>query len=111
MTKESPSQDDQGKPVREPAQSPPSAGPTFAEPVESQADLSSEIVKALPRSVGDRVTCRRINGNLYRCNWWAPQDTQKYDNPTMTGLVVTTHRVRKSQVLHVTKVAKNLVIK
>jgi hypothetical protein len=86
-------------------------GPAFAQPEQSMADLSSEIVQALPRGAGERITCRRITTNHYRCNWWAPQDTEKYDNPNMSGMIVTTHRVHKSQFLRVTKSATGLDIK
>src|SRR4051794_5424542 len=76
------------------------AGPTFAAAEEAISDLSSEIIKSLPRASDERITCRRISGNHYRCNWWSPQLTNGFDNPSMTGLTVTTHRVSKSQMLH-----------
>jgi hypothetical protein len=66
-------------------------------------DLSSEIVAKVEKQVGDVVKCRRIDGDSYRCNWWAAQSTGGYDNPGMFGLLVTTHRVRKSEFLRVTK--------
>jgi hypothetical protein len=66
-------------------------------------DLSVEIVQTIAKAPGDRVTCRHISGDHYRCNWWASQGTIGYDNPGMYGLTVTTHRVRKSQFLRVTK--------
>jgi hypothetical protein len=66
-------------------------------------DLSSEIVTHVERQVGDVVKCRRIDGDSYRCNWWAAHATGGYDNPGMYGLLVTTHRVRKSQFLRVTR--------
>lgn len=111
MTEQQSSPDDEKRTQREfPAASKP-AGPTFAEPEQTVADLSPEIVKALPKSARERVTCRRITGNHYRCNWWSPSDTSDYDNPMMRGLTVTTHRVSKSQVLHVTKSSGELCIK
>ena len=85
-------------------------GPTFSAPEEAVADLSNEILKSLPRLKGERITCRRITGNHYRCNWWSPQSTGEFDNPAMTGLTVTTHRVSKSQMLHVTKTSGKLTI-
>jgi hypothetical protein len=85
-------------------------GPTFAQSETPVADLTSEILQALPRARGERVTCRRITGNHYRCNWWCPQSTDEYDNPGMTGMTVTTHRVRRSEMLHVTQTAKGLVM-
>jgi hypothetical protein len=95
---------------REPA-SAPEAGPTFAEPEPRVQDLSQEIVKTLAKSAGERVTCRRISGNHYRCNWWTAQSPKKYDNPHMAALTVTTHRVSRSELLHVTRTAKGLTIR
>jgi hypothetical protein len=86
-------------------------GPAFAEPETTVADLSREIVQALPRAAGERITCRRISGNHYRCNWWAAQNSKTHDNPTITGLDVTTHRVSKSSMFLVTKSANGLSIK
>ena len=88
----------------------PEPGPTFAAPPPSTSDLSAEIIHAVARSAGDRVTCRRIVGDKYRCNWWAAQSTNGYDNPHMTGQLVTTHRVRRSEMLRVTKTNAGLVI-
>jgi hypothetical protein len=85
-------------------------GPSFAAPEDLSEDLSSEIVKALSKSLRERVTCQRITGNHYRCNWWTAQNTNNYDNPEMTGLTTTTHRVSRSQMLHVTKTAEGLAI-
>src|SRR5688500_14468131 len=66
-------------------------------------DLSAEIAAHVEKQLGDVVKCRRIDGDNYRCNWWAAQATGGYDNPGMYGLLVTTHRVRKSQFLRVTR--------
>jgi hypothetical protein len=77
-----------------------------ARPVPGKADpddLSSEIVAYVEKQAGDVVKCRRIDKDNYRCNWWAAQATGGYDNPGMFGLLVTTHRVRKSQFLRVTR--------
>ena len=86
-------------------------GPTFADAEPRVSDLSEEIVRALKRSAGERVTCRRIIGDKYRCNWWAAMDTSGYDNPHMGGQTVTTHRVARSELLQVTKTNAGLVIK
>jgi len=51
-----------------------------------------------------------VSGNHYRCNWWSPGDTDAYDNPQMGGLTVTTHRVRQSQFLRVTRSGAGLSI-
>ena len=74
-------------------------------------DLSAEIAARVERQDGDIVKCVRINGEHYRCNWWAAQATGAYDNPGMSGPLVTTHRVRQSQFLRVTRSAsRGLVI-
>ena len=73
-------------------------------------DLSAEIASTIERRRDERVTCRRISGTNYRCNWWAPQTLTGYDNPSMRGLLVTTHRVRRSRFLSVTKTEEGLVI-
>ena len=87
------------------------AGPTFAASEPRVSDLSDELVRTLKRSAGERVTCRRIFGDKYRCNWWSAIDTKGYDNPNMGGQTVTTHRVARSELLHVTKTNAGLVIK
>ncbi|MEA2708111.1 MAG: hypothetical protein QOF78_712 [Phycisphaerales bacterium] len=74
-------------------------------------DLSQEIARSIPRKGQEQVTCRRVSGHHYRCNWWSLHDTGAYDNPGMTASLVTTSRICKSQFLHVTKVAGNLKIK
>ena len=73
-------------------------------------DLSDAIVESIERSVGERVTCRRIYGTKYRCNWWSPQTNSKLDNPRMTGLLVTTHVVSKSRFISVVKNEHGLII-
>ncbi|HEV8604659.1 MAG TPA: hypothetical protein VGQ99_04795 [Tepidisphaeraceae bacterium] len=86
---------------------------TSTAPVKDQGDttdLSEEIVKAVEKLPDDRVTCRRIFGNSYRCNWWSAADRSKYDNPGMSGQLVTTHTIRQSRFLNVTRGATGLVI-
>lgn len=88
-------------------------GPRGAAPVSSSGqkagralaaeDLSAEIVDAVDRRPGDVVRCTKVVGNRYRCNWWSAQGTGGYDNPGMGGLLVTTHRVSRSEFLRVTK--------
>jgi hypothetical protein len=75
---------------------------------EESEDLSAQIVRDIERAPGDQVTCRRIYGDNYRCNWWQCKDTSLYDNPGMLGLLVTTFRIRKSQFIRVTKSAVGL---
>ena len=75
-----------------------------------QQDYSDEIVRFVEKRPEDRVTCKRVSGNNYRCNWWSPASHSRYDNPQMTGLLVTTHVVRLSRFLTVTKTAAGLVV-
>jgi hypothetical protein len=75
---------------------------------EESEDLSAQIAREIERAPGDQVTCRRIYGDNYRCNWWQIKDTRAYDNPGMLGLLVTTSRIRKSQFLRVTRSAAGL---
>ncbi len=77
----------------------------------AEPDLSAEIAQSIARAVDEKVTCRRISGRNYRCNWWSPSNSHGQDNPRMGGLLVTTHVVRKSQFLNVTKTEKGLQIK
>jgi len=79
-------------------------------PEELTADLSAEIIKSVEKWPEDRVTCRHISGNNYRCNWWSAADNSRDDNPKMGGLLVTTHRVRQSRFLNVTRSIRGLVI-
>lgn len=75
-----------------------------------EQDLSDEIIRAVERNPGDDVRCTFVSNGNYRCNWWALQATTGYDNPSMDGLFVTTHRVRMSRFLRATKVGQRLVI-
>lgn len=86
--------------------SPPVAPSRGMEP----ADLSAEIIAAVERGADERVTCKHVSGNNYRCNWWAPESLKGYDNPMMPGLLVTTHRIRRSRFLNVIKGETGLVI-
>jgi hypothetical protein len=73
-------------------------------------DLSAEIVLSVEKEPGDMVRCTRVSADGYRCNWWAQQATLGYDNPGISGLLVTTHRVRRSRFLRVTRELGRLVI-
>ena len=75
-----------------------------------EQDLSDELSRTVDKQPGDQVRCTHVGNGNYRCNWWAPQATGGYDNPGMSGLLVTTHRVRKSRFLLVTREAGKLVI-
>ena len=67
-------------------------------------DLSAQIATSVEKRPGDSVKVTRVFGNRYRCNWWAAEGTGDYDNPSMRGgQIGTTHRIRKSQYLEVTK--------
>jgi hypothetical protein len=86
----------------------------FAQPASPDAagakDLSGEISRTVEKRPGDHVRCTLVCNDNYRCNWWAPQLTTGYDNPGMSGLLVTTHRVRQSRFLHVTRQGDRLLI-
>src|SRR5579871_6076287 len=76
----------------------------------TQTDLSAEIIRSIAKEQNQRITCMRVCGNNYRCNWWSPAPTKAYDNPAMRGLLVTTHVVAKSRFLNVVKVDNRLVV-
>jgi len=88
----------------------PQKAPTPASAAASAVDLSQEIAHTVERRAGDQVKCTRISSDTYRCNWWSAYSNEDYDNPGMAGLLVTTHRVRMSRFLHVTKTGGKLVI-
>ena len=75
-----------------------------------EEDLSDELCAAVEKQPGDHVKCTLVGNGNYRCNWWAPQGTGGYDNPGMGGLLVTTHRVRRSCILRATRDGGKLVI-
>ena len=76
----------------------------------AQPDLSAEIIQSVPKGRQERVTCVRVSGNNYRCNWWSPAPTKLYDNPKMRGLMVTTHVITKSRFINAVKINNQLVI-
>lgn len=84
--------------------------PGQVEPPVAAGDLSAEVAALVDREPGDRVRVTWIYGPNYRCNWWSPSDTKPYDNPGMYGLILTTHRVRRSAFLHVSKTRDGLLI-
>jgi hypothetical protein len=87
------------------------ATPFREAPPQSEAtDLSAEIIQSIEREFGERVTCRRISGSKYRCNWWSPHSPTGYDNPGMYGLLVTTHVVKRSRFLTIHSTPEGLVI-
>jgi len=98
------------RPVQEAPRPHVELGPSFAAPGPEAKDLSGAIAAALKRAVGERVTCRQISGTHYRCNWWAARDTDDYDNPSMTGQMVTTHRVVRSELIRATRAGDDLRI-
>ena len=73
-------------------------------------DLSDEIARAVRKAPREQVTCRRITSNHYRCNWWAAENVAGYDNPGMSGMLVTTSKICRSQFLHVVKEGTDLQI-
>lgn len=72
------------------------------------ADLSAEIVASVDRSPGDVVKCTRVGGATYRCNWWAPQPSEGYDNPNLRGPTYGTHVIRQSRFIRATKTSAGL---
>jgi len=86
---------------------------TESQPVQQNddEDLAQEIACSIARNAREQVTCRRVNENHYRCNWWSQQDAHAYDNPGMTGMLVTTSRISRSQFLYVTKTGVDLKIR
>jgi len=73
-------------------------------------DLSAEIIQSITKEHNQRITCMRVCGDNYRCNWWTPAPAKRQDNPQMRGLLVTTHVVAKSRFLNVVKVDNRLVV-
>jgi hypothetical protein len=74
-------------------------------------DLSKELSRTLKREPLEQITCRRVGDHHYRCNWWTPQDTTAFDNPSMLGSLVTTSRISKSQFVHATRTGGKLTVK
>ena len=103
-------EDESESPILTSTKGPNPSAPAPEPAAASAVDLSRELLKQLTKRSTDRLTVRRISGNHYRCNWWSPEATGGYDNPQMGGLTVTTHRVRKSQFLRVTKSGAELSI-
>lgn len=66
-------------------------------------DLSREIAASVERLPSEVVRCTRVGLDRYRCNWWAPHDEAPRDGASMPGSIVTTHRVRRSRFLRVTR--------
>jgi hypothetical protein len=73
-------------------------------------DLAKELARTLARAPFEQITCRRVGDHYYRCNWWTLQDTERYDNPSMLGSLVTTSRISKSQFLHAKRVGGKLTV-
>ena len=74
-------------------------------------DLALEIARSLPKKSRQQITCKRVTKHHYRCNWWTLDDTATYDNPGMTGSIVTTGRIAQSQFLHAVKIGGELKIR
>ena len=68
-------------------------------------DLSVEIAQAVEKMPGERVRCRRVSNNTYRCNWIAPEQ-----QAGEAIRFIDTYRIRSSKFLHVTKVDGKLLI-
>jgi len=74
-------------------------------------DLAIQIARSFPKNVREQITCKRVTKHHYRCNWWTLDDTATYDNPGMTGSMVTTGRIGRSQFLHAVKIGGELRIR
>jgi hypothetical protein len=101
----------QDQKTQEPA---PAAEPAFGQTgrvAAASQDLSARVAAAVERMPGDSVRCTRVGDDRYRCNWWSAQATGNYDNPSMHGLMVTTHRVRKSLFLRVTQTSAGMSVR
>ena len=66
------------------------------------ADLSNAIGQSVPRLPGEEVRCKRLWGDRYRCNWWAPVEDD--------GTVSVARRIVRSQFLKVTSAKDGLLI-
>lgn len=69
-------------------------------------DLSAEIQKAVQRLPGDRVRCRRVSENAYRCNWLAADRSAAADG----AMFIETWKIRESRFLRAVKSNGKLVI-
>lgn len=80
--------------------------PTTAPRRTESADLSAEIMRTIERQPGERVRCRRVYGDNYRCNWHA---LDRSDDPGRE-LAIDTYTIRQSKFLRVTQTANGLQI-
>ena len=67
----------------------------------AQADRSAEVAQLLNKQPRDHLTCVRVYGDFYRCNWWAPGDVANRPG-AIEWLEISTYRVRKSQFVKAT---------
>jgi hypothetical protein len=70
-------------------------------------DLSAEIALTVERLKGERVKCRRIFGDNYRCNWLTVDEGAAQRG---RSLALDSYRIRTSKFLRVKKVGEQLVI-
>ena len=70
-------------------------------------DLSAEIALTVERLKGEKVKCRRIFGDNYRCNWLTVDEGAAQRG---RSLALDTYRIRASKFLRVKKVGEQLVI-
>ena len=70
-------------------------------------DLSAEIAVAVEREKGERVKCRRIYGDNYRCNWLAVDER---GGSRGASLAVDPYHLRASKFLRVKKEGERLVM-
>ena len=70
-------------------------------------DLSAEISLTVERLKGEKVKCRRIFGDNYRCNWLTVEEDLAGGGRSMA---LDSYRIRASKFLRVTKAGEQLVI-
>lgn len=79
--------------------------PTIESRRTESADLSAEIMRTIDREPGERVRCRRVYGDNYRCNWLALDRGN-----AGLDLAIDTYTIRQSKFLRVTQTAEGLAI-
>lgn len=75
----------------------------------TEAQVVAELTRTLELQPGDRVSCVRVFGDFYRCNWWAPGHSSA-ELRMIEGLRASTYRIRKSRFLRVTSAAGGVII-
>ena len=69
-------------------------------------DLSIDVMAAVDKRPGDRVRCRRVSRNMYRCNWLEIDTTETRGGARF----IETWRIRQSKFLKATRENGKLLI-